>query len=307
MLHSAGSMDRQATVRTAILVVALLLAPTALYAAPAGRPLVLETVVFGDEAAARDHFGRVAGYLAEKTGRAFKLVVAPDYLSASEDLRRGAADLAYLSPLLVCKTRRWDPGIGYLATNLPREGSPHYRAVVFALRDGGPADLEAARGQAIALVSEESAAGYHFPLARLVDLGFRPASDFRKVYLLGTHEAVVGAVKSGTIPVGAVFDAALDPDGGEERFRVLERSDPIPGSSLLTSPYVPKALAARLRDALMAPEYLETMRAGIAPGRTDMFAHWDFGWEPVDAAILDGPCVVSARVRDVLGRARSDE
>jgi len=270
----------------------------------ADRPLVLETVVFRNEAAALEHFGRITRYLSERTGRRFKLVVAPDYLSASEDLRRGAADVAFLSPLLACKTRRWDPAIGYLATNRPSRGaSPHYRAVIFARRTGGPADLAGAQGLALALVSEESAAGYHFPVARLLALGLHPETHFRKVYLLGTHQAVAAAVKGGSVPVGAVYEKALGAFGGSEEFRILEHTDPIPGSSLLTSPFLPARTVARLRDALVAPDYLDVVQQG---GDADLpIAFPDFGWQAVDAEIMDAPCRTSATVREGLKRARS--
>ena len=218
--------------------------------------------------------------------------MVPDYLSASADLRRGAADVAYLSPLLTCKTLRWDPEVRYLATaRIKADGSSHYEAVVFARAEAGVTTLAEARGLPLGLVNEESAAGYHFPLARLVSLGIEPGRHFRKLYLLGTHQAVVSAVGAGTLPVGAAYGPALTEFGTGTNFVVLARSEPIPASSLLATPYAPASLIEALQGALRDPAYEDAV-----PG-AGALVYDDHGWQALAPGVVDAPCAVAARLR----------
>ena len=222
--------------------------------------------------------------------------MAPDYLSASEDLRRGAADVAYLSPLLACKTRRWDPDVQYLATSRANtEGAFQYRAILFVRAGSGITSLDDASGLALGLVNEESAAGYHFPLARILDLGLDPTTHFRKVYLLGSHKAVVAAVGAGTLHVGAAFDSAIDRYGEGLAHEILEFTDPIPSSSLLAAPYVPPDVVERLRAALLDDAYVEKVTEGAPREAIGPFP--SLGWGLADDATVDAPCVMAGRVR----------
>lgn len=275
---------------------ALLFFPPAGSAQPdvASDALVLETTVFHDEATTQAHFARLRSFLEERTGRRYVLVMAPDYSTASEDVRRGDADLALLSPLLTCKTRRRIADVRYVATSRINEKGSWYRSVVFTRADGPVRSLEEARGQAIALVSEQSAAGYLFPMDRMLQLGFDPFTHFRKVYLVGTHAAAVEAVALGSVPIAAAFRDALSTGGPAERFRVLEESDRIPSASLLASPYLASDVVDAVRAALLLPEYREHV-ASPAGGPGDAYA--DFGWQVIDDAVLDAPCAVEDHLR----------
>lgn len=261
-----------------------------------GQPtLLLETIVFHNETAARAHFGRICRYLEEQTGLHFKLVVAPDYLSASADLRRGDADLAYLSPLLSCWTQRWVPDVRYVATpRLTAEGSSYYHAVLISRDDSAAQLLEQVRGEALGLVNEESAAGYLFPLIRLMDLGIDPFDHFRKIYLLGTHQAVVEAVRQGSVAVGAAHERALGRD--QQGLRILARSEPIPSSSLMASPFLAPAKFEAILAALLAPSYLEAVPGPEKSGRPSVYP--DHGWQVLPDSMVDSPCRMASRLKE---------
>lgn len=260
--------------------------------------LVLETTVFHSEERAREQFGRLKRYLEERTGLRFKLLIAPDYDTASQDVRRGDADLALLSPLLTCKTRRWVPDVRYVATTKISEEGSYYDSVVFALADGPIRSLADARGEAIALVSEESSAGYLFPLAGLLARGIDPYRHFRKIYLVGTHKATVEALEQGSVAVAAAFPAALSETGPEDRFRILARSDKIPAASLMASPFFAEEHFEAIQAALLAPDYLERVFGGDADAEAARRAYPDYGWQLLPHEVVDAPCRVGERLRE---------
>ena len=286
------------------LVLALVLAASTAWASE-GDVLVLETTVFHSEDRAREQFGKLRRYLESRTGIRFKLVIAPDYNTASQDVRRGGADLALLSPLLTCKTRRWVPDVRYVATTKISEAGSYYDSVVFTLADGPIRTLADARGEAIALVSEESSAGYLFPLAALLAQDIDPFHHFRKIYLVGTHQATVDALVQGNVAVAAAFPAALSEGGPPERFRILSRSEKIPAASLMASPFLPAEQLEAIRAALLAPDYLEGVH-GRHDGEEEP-AYPDFGWQLLPEEVVDAPCRVGERLRDARKRAGGRE
>ncbi len=262
--------------------------------------MVLEIPVFNDEDAALAHFGRVGEYLATRVGRPFKVVVAPDYPTASVDLRRGDADLAYLPPLLGCSTLRWMPDVTYVASRVSTDGA-FYEAVIVTAERGPIHTLEDARGVALGLVNEESAAGYLFPLAKILDLGLDPFTHFRKIYLLGTHKDAIRALARGSVAVAATHAEALS-WWDENEIRVLARTDPIPSSSLMASPYLGDDLVQAIRAALLAPEYVT-----VVAGRPDLpMAYHDKGWQMLPPDVVDSPCRLAQRLKEARKRSRRE-
>ncbi len=259
------------------------------------RGLVLATTVFFDEHAAQEHFGRLARYLERGGLGPVQVVLAADYASASDELRRGDVDLAYLSPLLACRSLRAAPDLRYVASSRLSAASSDYRAQILSLAAGPVVDLAAAAGTSLGLVSEDSAAGYLFPLARLLALGVDPARHFRKIYLLGTHQAALQALRDGSVAVAAAYAPSGAAGAETDDLRVLAVTEAIPAASLLASAYLSPEVVRRVRAALLDPAYAAAVLTPGAPR-----AYSDHGWALLEESLIDAPC----RTQETLRAAR---
>lgn len=242
------------------------------------------------------HHARLAELLSEVLGAPVVLVPVPDASGAADDVQQGAADFAFVPPLEVCVILRQRPEVRYVATARVTPPGEPYDAVVFTRGDSGIRTLADARGAALALVDRTSASGYLFPLSVLSENGLDAVRDFRKVYLMGSHAAVIDAVAGGFVDVGgALREAVVKADQPSARLRILARTPPLPAGSLLAGPGVDDEALAAVRGALFAPDYVAEVGGDAAadPDPTDP----DFGWVALSSATLAAPCEALQRLR----------
>ncbi|MFP4688001.1 MAG: phosphate/phosphite/phosphonate ABC transporter substrate-binding protein, partial [bacterium] len=100
------------------------------------------------------------------------------------------------------------------------------------------------KDKTIAFVDPDSASGYLFPLAELIqEHGIDPVNDLDKISFLGGHDRVVEAVNNEQFVAGVAYDDARRLILSEEeldRLPILSRTRPIPSE--------PTVISARLRS-----------------------------------------------------------
>jgi phosphonate transport system substrate-binding protein len=191
-----------------------------------------------DRAKIRSH---AESALARAAGSHAILVVTPTYKELEDKLEQGEIDLAWLPPALC--VRAIERG-ATLLLGCVRASAKTYRAVIFVRADSSrrdPADLAGARA---AWVDPDSCSGYLFPrIALSEEHGLDPAKLFSEEKMLGSHAAVIDAVKKKTADCGATFASGVPDD-----MRWIVTSAPIPSDAVCASPTMDRAH----RDALGA-------------------------------------------------------
>lgn len=184
------------------------------------------------------------------------------YQHLMDDLTQGRMQLVWLPPILALRATAEGKVVPIA---LPvRDGVATYRTALFAREDSsirGPEDLHGLRA---AWVDAQSATGYLIIRAHLEKLGVQLKEAFRTDSFLGSHHAVVDAVRSGEADVGASY-LYLDDEGGDGRaarsgwgdapMRVVTHSGPIPSDLLAADKRVAPDVIARVQEALVGSNH----------------------------------------------------
>ena len=193
---------------------------------PAGAPTVRIGVLAnrGAELCLQE-WGPTAEYLTDRLAPATFEIVPLDFgeiVPAATDRR-----LTYLAanPSLYALLEQRGLARRIATLQVPGEPSPqtHYGGVIFARADR--ADLRTMndlRGARFAAVDVQSLGGWQAAWREIAEAGIDPSRDFAELKFLGTHDAVVQAVLSGSADAGTVRSTQLERMAREGRLD-LER------------------------------------------------------------------------------------
>jgi phosphate/phosphite/phosphonate ABC transporter binding protein len=236
-----------------------------------GRPPHLEKGTAEEYAPLAQHLARVLAHEVE-------IVVPKSYDEVVLGLADGSLDLGLLTPFVYVKAQERVPGLVLLASLLG-EGSPRYRGYIVVRSDSPVQDLAGLRGRRFGFVDPDSASGYLFPLALLLDAGLVPSRDFAVVEMTGSHGECVHRVIDGRLDAGAVSSTTFQHMRTEaiaQKLRIIGKTDWIPLDAFVAHPSLPEDVIARLRDALLGlslrtPEGREVLQGvttinGFVPG-----------------------------------------
>lgn len=225
----------------------------------ASQPLRVGLSQAGGSGWARGEGERLAARLSSVTGRAAVAVVLADYRALVDSLASGALDLAWMPPVAFVEAERQGCRVLAVASRL---GKPTYHSAIITRHDAPVATLADLRGQSIAWVDRDSASGYLFALAEIVEtLG--SADALGRQHFVGSHRAVCEAVADGWATAGATYailddDGHLDTSGWHERLgprageiRVVAYTRRIPGDNVACRPGLDAALRDTLANALV--------------------------------------------------------
>lgn len=165
---------------------------------------------------------------------------AKDYSHIIENMKAEKYSAALLGPLAAIRYEDAVDTIAYtpLVRPLRYGGKDHYSGIIFTRKENGIDSLEDLKGKTMAFVDRDSASGYLFPRARLMEAGINSETDLQETKFLGRHNLVVQAVHKGTIDAGATFKGARPgalPDGvkADEALPVLAETREIPTSPIM--------------------------------------------------------------------------
>jgi phosphonate transport system substrate-binding protein len=184
--------------------------------------------------------------------------VVAGYDELFDRIRNGQGHFAWLPPVLVVDALD-QLGVTLLVSAVRAEG-PRYHGALFVPREHPARTVEAVRGRRVAWVDRRSASGYLFARLALIDRGL-PADFFAAEDFLGSHRAVVAAVRDGRADVGATYvhfpeDQHRVAVGsgwheiGFDAMRVLLLSDVIPSDGVCAAKYVDAATRIRMTELL---------------------------------------------------------
>jgi len=187
----------------------------------------------------------IASYLEKQFGGAVevKVYMPTDYRGLIEAMGSGNLDFAFFPPDGFVIANR-EIGAQVLLKSV-RFGNPYYWSAIVVRKDSGISKLADLEGKSIAWIDPNSAAGYTFPRAALIQAGINPDDFFSKQTFAGGHDAAVLAVYNGTVDSAAVFanddqnksgawTQFLSPDQAKDLTAIFY-TRPIPGDTFSVS------------------------------------------------------------------------
>jgi phosphonate transport system substrate-binding protein len=228
------------------------------------RTLVLGDI--GDDPAERiKEFQPLADYLSlnlvEFGIAEVGIKIAPDFDTMIAWMRSGQVDLYFDSPYptyILAKQsgarpilRRWRNGVG------------EYHTVIFSLKAGGPATLDALRGKLVAYDAPFSTSGFFLPTAYLINKGLTPVEKLNDQAAIAPDEVgyvftfdddnIIQWVISGKAAAGAVnsVNFAEMPEETKAAVQILAETESVPRHIVLARAGIADDLIAAIKALLI--------------------------------------------------------
>jgi phosphonate transport system substrate-binding protein len=230
-------------------------------------------------------------YLARQLGTKVTLRIAADYAAVIEGQRAGTIHIGEYGPSAY--VRAWtvsNGGVEPFVTTLDANGVTGYFSVAYAKSSAAGTKLEDFKGKNLCLVDPNSTSGNNVPLYSMNKMGIEPEKFFAKVTNAGSHENAVMAVQQGTCDLAFNWwNSENDSNFSrmvnkgmvkKEDFKIVFRSDRIPGSPFAYLTSMPAEAKAAIKAAFLEmpqrdKSVLDRMTDGKSAGFGEM-KHSDY-------------------------------
>jgi len=200
-----------------------------------------------------------------------RLVLATDYNGIVNKLSRGEIDIAWLGTLPYAENKDKVPM--KLLVKPIRFGTTSYRGIIITRGDSGIRKLSELKGKKFAWVEKDSASGYIFPKALLIEAGVDPEKDFAGAIFLKKHDSVVLNVLLGKYDAGACYDDArktLREKGKSDELTILATTQDIPNEPIVCRPDLPEDMAEMIKKAFLKLKIEDPKFKKVLEGCTDV-------------------------------------
>lgn len=224
--------------------------------------LVFSIIPSENSSGVLDRYSPFMAYLSKALGVKVTLRVASDYAAVIESLRAGQVHFAHMGPAAYARAAIvTQNGVEPLVTMANSQGAIGYYSVLY-VRAADPAQgLADLRGRNLCLVDPNSASGNNVPRFALSKLGIDPEAHFGKIVYSGSHENAVIGLAQGTCDAAFnwwnteresnLLRMAAKNMARAEDYRIIFKSDLIPGSLITMMRTAPEALRDAVRRAFI--------------------------------------------------------
>jgi len=200
-------------------------------------------------------FSPFISYLAAQVGIPITLVVGSSYSDILDQMKAGSIQLAILSPLNYVTLKQESPKIHLLAKQIA-DGSDSYSGYIITTHKAGLKTIADLKGKRFAFVDRNSASGYIYPLALLIEGGLNPLSEFKSIRFSGSHERSIQLLLTGEVDAAAVYSGAMSVvkrmGNDVSDIRIIAQTDRIPYDAFCAGVNVPADVRDRVRKALLS-------------------------------------------------------
>ncbi|MFM8751158.1 phosphonate ABC transporter substrate-binding protein [Rhabdaerophilum sp.] len=246
--------------------------------------LVYATVPAENASGVIERMGPFMEYLSRELGVKVTLRIAADYAAVIEGQRAGTIHIGDYGPSSYVRAHTVsNGGVEAFASMRAVDGSTGYFSVAYAKKDAAGARLEDFKGKNLCLVDPNSTSGNNVPLFSMNKMNIDPTKFFAKVTNAGSHENAIMALQQGTCDVAFNWWNSED-DSNLTRmankgmvklddFKIVFRSDKIPGSPYAVLTSMPADLKKAIADAFFnAPTKGKAAFEKLTDGKSPGFA-----------------------------------
>jgi len=210
-------------------------------------------VPYGDKEATLEKYRPLTEHLEKSLGVDVKAVSADTSDQVLMMLRKGEFDVACLSPMTYVEASSM-ANLEVVAMEKYLDNKEGYHSILITKKDYDPNKQE----KVLAFTNPHSTSGYLMPLYYFhAVLKTSPDEFASKIEFTGDHQSLIQGVKEGKYDIGATndvdFDLYLESKGvKEEDFKVLWKSEAIPGSPVCLRPDLDEKTKKKIKDAVFA-------------------------------------------------------
>ncbi len=259
MLRSPGARhDGVVLVRAILFLVITVFAAGCTGGAAEGEaPLRFAVVPAGDTDKMVADFQKIADAVGAEVGREAEVVQATDYGAVIEDLARGGVDVAWFGPASYYFAQS-EAGAEAFAVGESSDGVTSYHSVCVVPADSKIKTLDDLKGRTVAMVDPASTSGSIVPTGIILSkYDMLPNAFFGQIVYAGSHDAAFERMLQKQVDAAFMQDITLNEriaEGTlkEPDIRIIEKSDPIPGSPLCLRGDLDEALKTKLKAAFLS-------------------------------------------------------
>lgn len=204
----------------------------------------------------KKRFAPLTEHLHEVLGIEVEAFSASDYAGIITAMAHKHIDFAYFGPKSYTEATE-KAGAQALVMELNKQGQPGYTGIIIVRKDSDMKKLSDIQGKVFAFTDPNSTSGYLVPNVLFArDLNVKPEDYFKQVKFSGSHGASILAVKNKGVEVAATNNIDLDRmiEKGQvsmNDFRILWRSELIPGAPMAARRDLPESLKAAFAGAML--------------------------------------------------------
>ncbi len=201
-------------------------------------------------------FEPMRAHLEEKIGMPVKVFQATDYAGVIEAMKRDRVDIAWFGPLSYVLAEQEAEAEAF-AVGVKEGGTSTYQSMIFVPGDSPAKSIADLKGTDVAFVDPASTSGSLVPSYMVKkSTGQMPDQFFGKVTYAGSHDAAQLAVKNKTVAAAGSNDITHEKmlEKGlikDNDLRILETSDPIPGSPLTYRADLDPEMKAKIKEVIL--------------------------------------------------------
>jgi phosphonate transport system substrate-binding protein len=204
----------------------------------------------------KKRFAPLTEHLRNILGIEVEAFSASDYAGIITAMAHQHIDFAYFGAKSYVEASE-KAGAQALVMQLNKEKQPGYTGIIIVRKDSDMMQLDDIKGRVFAFTDPNSTSGYLVPNVLFArDLKVKPEDYFKQVKFSGSHGASILAVKNKAIEAAATNNIDLDRmiEKGQvaaDDFRILWRSELIPGDPMAARRDLPQSLKAAFTGAML--------------------------------------------------------
>lgn len=218
-----------------------------------GKELVFGFNPFTAPQVIRENYTPIVEGIAKKLGLQPRVIIVSDYDSLGRSLLNGTIDIGWFSPFAYVSAKNKGE-ITPLVTTIVN-GNASYHGYIIARKDKAFQSIDDLQGKRFAFVDKQSASGYVYPKAMLMEQGKNPDTFFAETVFLGSHNRVIDAVLDGTVDAGATYSEAMESARGYglavHNLVIIKQTEAIPKDVIAGRPGLDQQLLASLQQVFI--------------------------------------------------------
>ena len=218
-----------------------------------GKELVFGFNPFTSPQVIKENYTPILEEIAKKLGFQSRVIIVSDYDSLGRSLLNGTIDIGWFSPFAYVSAKE-KGDINPLVTTVVNQ-NPSYHGYIIARKDKAFQSIDSLQGKRFAFVDKQSASGYVYPKAMLLEQGKNPDKFFAETVFLGSHNRVIDAVLEGSVDAGATYSEAMESAKASglavHNLVILKQTEPIPKDVIAGRPGLDQQLLASLKQVFI--------------------------------------------------------